>query len=158
MSWYVLYSKSRYELKAAETLDKMGIEVYCPMISEVRQWSDRKKTISRPLFNSYLFVKLKDSDREKVFEASGIVRYVYWLGKPATVSEAEIQTIRDWIQHGGMEKIEIAGLTPGESIQLKSGVFKGQEAIIKDIGKNKMRLYMLSLGCTVTLNIKEALD
>ena len=157
MSWYVLYSKSRYEIKTANTLEKMGIEVYCPVTKEVRQWSDRKKTITKPLFDSYLFVKLNEHEREKVFEVTGIVRFVYWLGKPALITDKEIDTIRDWLEGGRMEKIEVTGLTPGEIIKLNAGVFKDQEAKIIDIGKNRMRLILLSLGCVITVNIKEVI-
>lgn len=158
MDWYVLYSKSRYEIKTANTLEKMGVQVYCPVIKEVRQWSDRKKTITKPLFSSYLFVKLNEHEREKVFEVTGIVRFVYWLGKPALISDKEINTIRVWLEGGQMEKIEVTGLTPGEIIKLNAGVFKDQEAKILDIGKTKMRLILLALGCTVTVSIKEAME
>lgn len=154
MSWYVLYCKSRYEAKAANTLDKMGVEVFCPLVKEVRQWSDRRKVITKPLFNSYIFIKIKEQEREKVFEVTGIVRYVYWLGKPAFVSDKEIEIIREWLEEGRMEKIEVTGLTPGDTVKLKAGIFKDQEAKIIDIGKNTMRLILLNLGCTVTVRIK----
>jgi hypothetical protein len=47
--------------KVAEQLTKMGIECYCPLITQVRQWSDRKKKVVVPLFNSYVFVQVADS-------------------------------------------------------------------------------------------------
>lgn len=155
MAWYVLYVKSKYEIKAATSLEKMGIEVYCPVIKELRQWSDRKKMVVKPLFNSYVFVKIKEEVREKVFEVTGIVRYVYWLGKPAVVHDKEIKTIQQWIEDGQTEKIEVTGMSRGDMITLRSGIFKDQHAKILEIGKNKMRLILNSLGCTVTVNIKE---
>lgn len=155
MSWYVLYCKSKYEIKAASTLDKMGFKVYCPVIKELRQWSDRKKVITIPLFNSYLFVQLKEPEREKVFEVTGIVRYVYWLGKPALVKDKEIDTIKEWLEEGRAEKIEVTGLTPGDMIKIKDGVFKDQEAKILKIGRNSIRLILNNLGCTVTMKIKD---
>lgn len=156
MSWYVLYCRSKYEMKAAATLDKMGIKVYCPVINEVRQWSDRKKVVTRPLFNSYLFVKLKEQDREKVFEVTGIVKYVFWLGKPALVRDKEIEIIKEWLEDGQAEKIEVTGLTPGDRIKIKNGIFKDQEAKILKIGKTSIRLILDSVGCTVSMKIKDA--
>lgn len=156
MSWYVLYCKSKYEIKSAATLNKMGIEVYCPVLKEVRQWSDRKKVVTRPLFNSYLFVKLKEQEREKVFEVNGIVRYLFWLGKPALVKDKEIETIQEWLEGGRTEKIEVSGLTPGDHLKIKNGLFKDKEARVLDIGKSTMRLILKNLGCTVTVKIKDA--
>lgn len=155
MSWYVLYVKSRYEIKSASTLEKMGIQTYCPVIKELRQWSDRKKMVTKPLFNSYVFVKIKEEIREQVFEVTGIVRYVYWLGRPALVHDKEIDTIKKWMEDGQTDKIEVKGMSAGDQITIKSGIFKDQEAKILEIGKNKMRLILTSLGCTVTVNLKE---
>src|SRR5690606_12212796 len=112
MSWYVLYVKSKYEIKAASTLEKMGIETFCPVVKELRQWSDRKKMILKPLFNSYVFIKIKEENREQVFDVTGIVRYVYWLGKPAMVNDKEINTIKEWVESGLTHKIEVRGLSP----------------------------------------------
>jgi len=155
MSWYVLYCRSRNEKKIANTLEKMGVEVYCPMVSEVKQWSDRKKKISAPLFTSYVFVKLKEKDRELVFQVTGVVRYLFWLGKPAIVKEEEIQIIRNWVEDDNVLEMVVADFSPGDRIIIPKGVLKDQEVIIKDVSKNKMRLVLLGLGCTVTVKIRD---
>ena len=56
MNWYVLYTKPKWEKKVAEQLQAMGIDCYCPLVMKERQWSDRKKKVEMPLFNSYVFV------------------------------------------------------------------------------------------------------
>lgn len=155
MSWYVLNCRSRNEKKIATTLEKMGIEVYCPMVSEVRQWSDRTKKVNTPLFTCYVFVKLKEKQREQVFEVTGVVRYLFWLGKPAIVKEEEIQTIRDWVENDNVMEIVVADFSPGDRITIPNGVLKDQEVLIKDVGNNKMRLVLLGLGCTVTVKIRD---
>lgn len=75
MNWYVIYTKPKWEKKVAEQLADAGIECYCPLITQVRQWSDRKKKVVVPLFNSYVFVRLEDCDRNLVFQSPGAVRY-----------------------------------------------------------------------------------
>ena len=155
MSWYVLYCRSRNEKKIAITLEKMGIEVYCPMVSEVRQWSDRKKKVNTPLFTCYVFVKLKEKEREQVFQVTGVVRYLFWLGKPAVVKEDEVQTIRNWVQDDNVLEMVVADFLPGDRMTIPKGVLKDQEALIKDVSKNKMRLVLLGLGCTVTVKIRD---
>src|SRR5690606_20682493 len=97
MPWFVLYTKPRAEKKTAEQLARMGVEVYCPVVRTMRQWSDRKKKVDIPLFSSYLFVNLTEEERNVVFRASGVVRYLFWLGKPAVVRQEEIDTIREWL-------------------------------------------------------------
>jgi hypothetical protein len=43
MSWFVIYTRPQQEKKVAAGLTKIGVEAYCPIVTEVRQWSDRKK-------------------------------------------------------------------------------------------------------------------
>lgn len=42
--WLVLYVKRQTEKKVTERLQALGITVYLPTITVVRQWSDRKKS------------------------------------------------------------------------------------------------------------------
>jgi transcription antitermination factor NusG len=54
--WLVFYTKSRNEKSAYKNLKKFGFEPYLPLQKVLRQWSDRKKKVELPLFNSYIFV------------------------------------------------------------------------------------------------------
>ncbi|MCX6184918.1 MAG: UpxY family transcription antiterminator [Flavobacterium sp.] len=150
MPWFVLYTQPRNEKKVTERLEKLGITAYCPMTIQVRQWSDRKKKVEVPLLNSYVFVQLAEANRKLVFEVPGIVRYLFWLGEPAIVRDEEIKTLQNWLAHD-FAKLEVSALKPGDTIILKEGAFKNQEALIKTISKTKMQLVLTSLGLLVTL-------
>lgn len=157
MPWFVLYTKPRTELKVAEALEKMELPVFCPAVTEVRQWSDRKKKVRVPLFNSYVFINLKETERNKVFDVPGVVRYLFWLGKPAIVRNEEIQVIQKWLSDEEVEGVEVGHLSPGDKLNISKGTFKDQKAIIQEIGKRRMRLLLPNLGCTVNAKIKEVL-
>jgi transcription antitermination factor NusG len=150
MPWFVLYTQPRNEKKVTNRLEKLGITAYCPMTIQVRQWSDRKKKVEVPLLNSYVFVQLAEANRKLVFEVPGIVRYLFWLGEPAIVRDEEIKTLQNWLAHD-FAKLEVSALKPGDTIILKEGAFKNQEALIKTISKTKMQLVLTSLGLLVTL-------
>ena len=64
--WYVLYTKSNCEKKVAELLNKRGVETYCPINKVYRQWSDRRKQLSVPLFTSYVFVKTEEPELTRI--------------------------------------------------------------------------------------------
>jgi transcription antitermination factor NusG len=155
MSWYVLYTKPRTERKVAESLEQMGLEVYCPLITEIRQWKDRKKKLKTPLFKSYVFIKLEEKKRNQVFDVPGVVRYLFWLGKPAIVRNEEIEVIQKWLSHEKVNEAKVEHLNEGDRIIIKNGAFKDHEAIIREVGKRKMRLIMPKLGFTVEVKTKE---
>ena len=54
--WFVLYTKPHQEIKIAEQLKEIGVSSYCPTVTVVKQYSDRKTKITKPLMPSYVFV------------------------------------------------------------------------------------------------------
>jgi transcriptional antiterminator RfaH len=147
MNWYVVYTKPKWEKKTASKLIEIGINAYCPLISKVSQWSDRKKTIEVPLFNSYIFVQIDDVKRNAIFEVTGVVRYLFWLGKPAIVRDSEIESIQKWISNPSLFNVVIDKWQKGDKIILESGPFKEQSAIIREVKLNHYILILESLGC-----------
>ena len=156
--WYVLYTRPKAEKRVADSLEKINIEVYCPMVTSVRQWSDRKKKVKIPLFHSYVFVRLKERDRPKVFEVPGVTRYLYWLGRPGIVKDEEIETVKDWLNGGKVQDVMIENFSPGDRVVIKAGAFKDEEAIIKHVNSSRIRLILVGLGCTVTAKTSEVLQ
>lgn len=155
MPWYVLRSKPQHEIKSAKILEKLGIEVFCPVITEIRQWSDRKKKVITPLFKPYLFVRLDAAERNKVFEAPGILNYMFWLGKPAVVREDEIETIKSWLNNDAYEEFEVATFKPGEEVEIKTGKMANKKAIIKEVGTKRLKLILPDLGWTLSTKIQD---
>jgi transcriptional antiterminator RfaH len=153
-NWFVVYTKPKWEKKVAEQLKEKGVECYCPLISQVKQWSDRKKKIEVPLFNSYVFVQLEESNRNDVFLSTGVVRYLFWLGKPAIVRDVEIQTIKKWLDGSQVNEITIEQYQVGDRVKVASGPFSSQEAIIQEVNKTHFVLVLESLGCVLKMNLK----
>ena len=154
MNWYVVYTKPKWEKKVAEQLKKIGIECYCPLIIQERQWSDRKKKVEVPLFNSYVFVQLTESERNSVFQSSGVVRYLFWLGKPAIVRDEEIEVIKKWLNTSDTIDLMVDSYKIGDAIQVESGPFTAQKAVVQEINKTHYILYLESLGCVLKMKIK----
>ncbi len=154
MNWYVVYTKPKWEKKVAEQLKKNGIECYCPLIMQVRQWSDRKKKVEVPLFNSYVFVQLPESDRNLVFQSVGVVRYLFWLGKPAIVRDEEIKIIKKGLENSDSCEISVAPFQVGDKIELDSGPFSTQTAIVQEVNNTHYILVLESLGCVLKMKFK----
>ncbi|RTZ06489.1 UpxY family transcription antiterminator [Flavobacterium bomense] len=151
MNWYVVYTKPKWEKKVAEQLQKIGVECYCPLVTQMRQWSDRKKKVEVPLFNSYVFVQLEDSKRNLVFQSVGAVRYLYWLGKPAIVRDEEIEVIKKWLNTSDCVDLTVASYQIGEKIQLESGPFADQKATVQEMTNTHYVLVLESLGCVLKM-------
>ena len=150
MKWFVLYTKPQFEIKVAEALQKIGVRAYCPVYTQLKQYSDRKKKVIKPLLRSYVLVKIEDKDRDQVFEILGVVRYVFWLGKPAIVREDEIVLMENNLS-GIYESISVSTLEKGAAYTIPDCPFKGLSGKVVHLDHNKMQLELPSLGMLVTL-------
>ena len=154
MKWYVVYTKPKWEKRAAEQLIQLGVECYCPTIKKTIQRSDRKVKVEVPLFNNYIFVQLADKDRNMVFLSPGVIRYLFWLGRHAIVKEKEIDIIKEWLNVGDTSKeISVMQYQIGDKIKLHSGPFCEQTAFVKDITKTHYVLILESLGYVLKVKI-----
>ena len=134
MKWFVLYTKPNYELKVAEGINTLGINAYCPTFTQIKHYSDRKKKVQKPLLPSYVLVQLSEEDRPKVFAITGVVRYLFWLGKPAVVREEEIELLRTNLTSIFDEAV-ISKLSIGKEYTIPSGPLKGQTGTVLDVLK-----------------------
>ena len=146
MNWYVLCTKPQHEVKTAQSLTQLGFEVYCPMKTEVRQWSDRKKKVRSPLFSKYIFVRTDEQNRNRVFQAAGVLNYLFWLKKPAVVPEQEMNALRSYLEDEAIDSEDLRCFKSGDTVQLKQGFFKGQKAEIKKINNQRVELILPVLG------------
>jgi transcription antitermination factor NusG len=95
--WTAFYTKPRNEKKAADRLISEGYNIYCPTRSVVKQWSDRKKKVTEPVFSSYIFANVNEISRPEILTNPSIVSNVHWLGKPAVIRDKEISEIRNFL-------------------------------------------------------------
>ena len=154
MPWYALYTKSRNEKKVADLLEKKGVEIYCPLQEEVRQWSDRKKKVKMPVFKSYVFVRMDDYKKESVavLETPGAVRFLWWLGKPGLVRDEEIINIRHFLERYQGAEVQM-DYHRGERVRVAEGPLKEQQGVILDIKNKKAVLYIDSMGISLTAQL-----
>lgn len=150
MKWFVLYTKPQFEIRVSKALNSMGIKAYCPTYNKIVQYSDRKKKVEKPLLPSYVLVNITEQDRSKVFLVSGVLRYVFWLGKPAEVYEKEIFALKESLK-GVIESFSLKPLKKGSNYIIQNGPFKGHNGKVLEKENNKLKLQLTELGLLVSL-------
>jgi transcriptional antiterminator RfaH len=153
--WFIIYTKVNQEIKVAEELNLINILSYCPTVKIVKQYSDRKKKILKPLIPSYVFVFIEEGKRNDVFSVLGVVRYMFWLGKPALVREKEIELMKYYL-NGEYQEVLLSNFKKGQFHRISEGVFTGKIGQVIEVQKNKIRLQLEGLGMVVNLKLKAA--
>ncbi len=148
--WFVIYTKVKQELKTAEQLSAMGIDNYCPTVKLIKQYTDRKKKVKKPLLSSYVMVHIEESERNQVFSSPGVVRYLFYQGKPAEIPPCEIELMQNHL-NGVYKEIHTSSLHIGAVYKIPQGPFCGLSGRVLEIDKSRVKLELNSLGMSITL-------
>lgn len=135
-AWFALYTKSRSEFKAAEQIESVGVDFYLPVITKIKQWSDRKKKISEPLIRGYIFIFADEKERLLSLEQPSVVRCVSERGKPARIPEWQIDNLKRMLSSES-ELLVKEGLIPGAKVKIKDGPFEGVIGTLQEIDNQK---------------------
>ena len=103
--WFAVYTTCRHEKRIAQHLSQRAIEHYLPLYRSDRKWRDGSKvTLELPLFPSYIFVRIKRSERVSVLSVPGALAVVGGTGgEPAPLPDSAIEALRVGLQEHRIE-------------------------------------------------------
>ncbi len=135
--WVALYTNPRMEKKAEKNLAEEGYEVYLPIRRELHAWSDRKKWVDTPLIKSYIFSKITDRQVSLVRNVQGVSNIVAFRGRIATIPDAEIQTMKDFIASElDIQVRNTESLKTGTRVRITGGPLEGKVGMLVDDGED----------------------
>jgi transcription antitermination factor NusG len=123
--WYAAYTCPRHEKRVAQQLKERGILSFLPTYRSIRRWKDRRKEIELPLFPGYCFVQMNDQNRIRLLQLPGVVNLVSFQGKPAQVSNLEMEALWQGLVGSGLRPHPY--LKVGRRVRIQHGPMKGVE-------------------------------
>ena len=127
--WYAVYTLSRHEKQVAIHAESFDIDCFFPVYKSVRRWKDRRKELELALFPSYVFVHIGLPERLQVLRLPGVVQLVGFRGKPAKLSDAEIERLRMGVaSHTSLHPHPY--IKAGKRVRVRSGPMAGLEGIL----------------------------
>jgi len=129
--WFAIHTYAKHEKVVAQEISDLGMTAFLPVVKEVRQWSDRRKTIESPLFSCYVFVKLvpRNDQRLRVLRINGVLRFIGTHGMGIPIPDEQIDAVRMLVE----EQIPICShpfLKIGQRVRIRSGALSGVEGIL----------------------------
>ena len=127
--WYAAYTCSRHEKQVSRQLHERRIDCFLPTYQSVRRWKDRRKEVEFPLFPGYIFVHIKEVERLRVLQVSGVVQLVTFNGRPAPLNDDEIESLRTGMSNGICPEPH-PYLKAGRRVRVKYGPLAGVEGFL----------------------------
>jgi transcription elongation factor/antiterminator RfaH len=129
MFWYAAYTSSRHEKTVAEHLRQREVECFLPLYETVRRWNNGRHLVQVPLFPSYIFVRMELRNKLRVLQVPGLVQLVTFQGSPATLPDAEVETLRSALAAGVMAQ-PYRYLNVGSKVEICRGPLQGMRGIV----------------------------
>lgn len=151
--WLAVQVAPQHEHKVAKLLECGGFEHFLPTYKSKRQWSDRIKTITQPLFPGYIFCRSSRSRTRAILSICAVNRIVSFGGKLCAIADEEIATLRKLVSTG-TDPRPFPYLSTGQQVQIiQDGPLFGIVGILKKV-KNCTRLVISVEMITKSISIE----
>ena len=168
VSWYALRTRTNHEFIARDQLRALDIPEFLPFYSRISNWSDRRKTLSRPLFPGYLFAQVDPRDPSPVWRAAAVIQIIGLRGAGGSAGNGAIDPatidnlMRATADPSRVEPAEYPaqGFARGELVTITRGPLAGLRGTIERT-KTARRLIVavdiLARACAVELRERDVL-
>ncbi|HUZ58020.1 MAG TPA: transcription termination/antitermination NusG family protein [Hanamia sp.] len=152
-NWYIIYTKPKCEKKVAAIFSKKKIENFLPVTCKQGNSIWKSKLVYEPLFDSYIFAKITNTEIAKIRTVDGVLNLVYWKGEPATIRENEIEVIREFISDYQDIHLEKTLINPDEHMKAIDGPKYSMEGNLLTIKNTAIKVNLPSIGFTMVAKI-----
>jgi transcription antitermination factor NusG len=166
-AWYACSTRSRCERIVTRALESKAIETFLPMMTCVRRWSDRIKTLMIPAFPGYVFARTLTEDLWQLRSTVGL-RHVLGDGRQATpVRDSEIANVRQLVEalsHTDVEcqpeRVQLSedlAQVVGIRVKVLEGPLTGMEGFVVEArGRRRLLVVANSIGHGISIEIMES--
>jgi transcription antitermination factor NusG len=154
--WYAIQTRAKHEKKVASELRGTGMDVFLPMLTEIRQWSDRRMSVELPLFSCYLFVNVDSSAeaRISVLRAAGVLRFVGGHHEEAAIPDRDIENISILLAKK-VPFVSQSFLEIGQRVRIRGGALDGVEGVLTRCnGKHRLALSVDTIQRSLSINVE----
>jgi transcription antitermination factor NusG len=138
-SWFVVHGKTNRERSIGNALAATGFEVFLPLGQIKRQWSDRIKRSTIPLFPGYIFCRLDIRDKLTVLKTPGVISIVGRGKEPVPLADDEVCNVRIMVD-SGLCAYPWPYVIAGRPIEICEGPLRGLRAIVLEEDATTRRL------------------
>jgi transcription antitermination factor NusG len=156
-NWYIIYTKPNAEKKVASALTRKKIEIFFPLNSITQH---RKAKLQKvPLFKSYLFARLSETEKAFVLSLNNVINFVYWKQQPIAVEENDIVMIKEFVFNYNdivVQKIDVSTNNFSKVLDGFQRSFSGNVLTIKNT-VTKINLPMIGFSMTAKVDQENSL-
>jgi transcriptional antiterminator RfaH len=144
--WVVVNTHPHKEVYAIENLRRQDLDVYCPMLKQRIKHARRITEVLRPLFPSYMFVKINPDYRQwkPILSTFGVRTLVCCGEQPSLLDDDFISALKAR-EEGGVIVPQSSKFRVGQQVRIEEGAFDGVVATIIDLSEKDRLVVLVNL-------------
>ena len=154
-SWYVLRVRSQAERLVHVGLHHKQFEVLNPTYQALSIRKDRRKVLTRPIFNGYMFIRtlLNPECHLEILKTPGVVEILKSPSGPTPVPDDQIENVLLLEKHVGAcffgTDFEV-----GDSVFVKEGPLTGLRGVIDRLDSKKLHIHVDAIPGSVMIDVE----
>lgn len=158
--WHVIYTKSHCEKKVAALLTKKKIENYCPLNRTIDIKGSKKRISTEPLFPSFVFVRVSETEMTFVRQIGSVINFIYWLGTPVVIKDAEIDNMLHFAEQYTNISLEKINVNNNGIVRFitEPNIDMNTDLIMVSVVKSNLKLLLPSLGYVMIAEMESTTD
>jgi transcription antitermination factor NusG len=130
-AWFAVRVRAASEQLASQQASMLGYEMFVPVYTVKRRWSDRMKAVQAPLFPGYIFCRMDPVFRLPLLKCSTVIEVVSAGRIPLEIDAEEIHAIQRSVQSNRALQ-PVSYMRVGQPVELDQGPLKGLSGILTD--------------------------
>jgi transcription antitermination factor NusG len=145
-AWFAVQTRPRHEKKVTVELQEKGVGAFLPLVSTIRQWSDRSRVVEMPLFPQYVFVRIAQTlhTRVSVLRTNGVTNFVGTRGIGVAIPDDQIERVQTIVTRG-IPATPHAFLNVGKRIRIRGGALDGLQGILTAVNGDQTLVVSVEL-------------
>ena len=129
--WYAVQVRANREDHARALMESRGYITFLPTYVSVRQWSDRRKRLARPLFPGYVFCQAANWERSELVKLSPVIRIVGSAGVPQAVDASEFAALESVVR-ADLPRVPCETFAVGQRVLVVDGPMAGYHGLLDE--------------------------
>ena len=154
-SWYVLRVRSQAERLVQVGLHHKQFEVLNPTYQALSIRKDRRKVLTRPIFNGYMFIRtlLNPECHLEILKTPGVVELLKSPSGPTPVPDDQVKNVRLLEKHVGACFFG-ADFEVGDSVFVREGPLTGLRGVIDRLDRKKLHIHVDAIPGSVMIDVE----
>ena len=154
-SWYVLRVRSQAERLVHLGLHHKQFDVLNPTYQVLSIRRDRRKVLTRPIFNGYMFVRtlLNPECHLEILKTPGVVEILKSPSGPTPVPDEQVENVRLLEKHVGAWFFG-TDFEAADSVFVREGPLKGLRGVINKMDSKKLYIHVDAIPGSVMIEVE----